>query len=322
MATLTTNTQLTLLELANRSNDPNAIVVAEVLNETNEFLIDAVWLPANGDTTHKGSQRTSLPTGSWRKLNDGVAAEASQTKPVIENCGLLESYSKIDKELVDLAGNPLQFRSLEDRAFIEGLGQSFADAFTYGDTGSTPEKFKGLSPRVTSKTAANAVDASGTGSDTTSIWIVQWGPGKVHLFYPKSSKSVGITAEDLGVQTVAGSTSGTLMQAYMTHFIMRAGLFVADDRCIQRICNIETSGSSNIFDEDDLITALNRLPYNGAGAVIYTNATLKTQIDINAKNKTNVAYTSAEVYGRPVTLFRGVPVRRMDSILNTETALS
>ena len=319
MATLTQNT-LGLLELANRSGNAGAIAIAEVLDKVIE-LQDAVYLPANGMTTHTVTRRASVPTGSWRRINDGVLSEASHTIPVKESIGILESFSKVDEELARLSGDVNGFRAQEDAAFVEGLGQTLASTFFYGNTDTTPESFKGLAPRIVLKTAANAVDSSGSGDDTASIWIVQWGVGRVYFVYPQGT-AVGLQAEDLGLKLLSGQTTSTLMQCYVTHFIARHGLVVADDRCIQKVTNIETAGTSNIFDDDDLLTALNRLPFNGVGGVIYANNTIKTQMDIKAKDQTNIFYTSAEFGGRPVTLFRGFPVRRMDVLLNTETALS
>lgn len=311
----------TLLDLANQIHNGNILKVAEVLNETNEIFLDAVWVEANMEGGHKGNVRTSLPSGTWRKVNDGVAKEKSTTRMIIETIGELQSRSEVDKLLYDLAPNKAAYRTNEDMAFLEGLGQTFADTFVYGDVVANPEQFNGLDLRIQSKTASNAVDASGSGSGTTSIWVVQWGVNKVHFVYPRGSQ-IGIEMRDLGEQSVDGETSTTKFQALVTLFTLRAGLFVHDDRCIQRICNIESAGSSNTFDENDLITALNRLPYGGAGATIYCNQTIKTQMDIRAKDKTNVNYTPGEAFGRPVTFFRGVPVRQVDAILNTETALS
>lgn len=319
MATLAQN-NLGLIELAKRSGNAGAVAIAEILDQTLE-LQDAVYLPANGPTSHTITRRLALPAGSWRQLNDGVAKESSKTTQIVETMGLLESYSQVDAKLAAISGNVPGFRAIEDRSFVEGLGQTFATALFYGNPVTTPASFLGLSQRVTSKTATNAFDGGGSGSDNTSIWVVQWGPGRVYLFFPPGTNA-GLQAVDKGLQTVSGETSGTLFEAYRTHFEMSVGLAVADNRCIQRICNIESAGASNIFDPDDLVTVINRLPFGGAGAVIYANSTVKTQMDINAMDKTNVNYTSAEVFGRATLLFRGVPVRQVDSLTITETALS
>ena len=96
------------------------------------------------------------------------------------------------------------------------------------------------------------------------------------------------------------------------------------ERCVQRIANIETSGTTNIFDEDQLIGAINNLPDGGAdpSTTIFVTRSIKTQLDIRAKDKNNVRYGSSEVWGENVTMFRGVPVVMSEVMTDTETAVS
>ena len=124
MAVVSMYDQITLGELSKRL-DPrgNTAVIAEVLAQDNEFLLDAAWLEANGATVNKITRRASLPTGDWRKLNAGVSPEASQTVEVLESIGMLEAYSEVDKDLVNLAPSPRAFRMGEAAAFIEGMSQ-------------------------------------------------------------------------------------------------------------------------------------------------------------------------------------------------------
>jgi len=313
--------QLTLVELAKRTNNGDLIAIAEVLDETNEIFDDAVWLESNQMTGHLITRRNSLPAGTWRKLNAGVDTEASTTTQVTEAIGMLETYSKVDKKLVDLAPDPKAFRAGEDRAFIEGLSQTIADTLIYGNMGSHPERFNGFCTRFNELAKNNVWDGGGGGSDVTSILVVQWGPTMVHLIYPKNSKSMGIQARDLGEDTVQDSNSKEY-QAYRTHFSVDIGVAVRDERCVQRYANIESSGAANTFDDDVLIRLLRKLPYKGRGAVIYANDVILAQMDIRAKDKSNVNYSSSDAFGVPVTMFRGVPVRRVDAILNTETAVT
>jgi len=100
MAELTVRGQLTLVELAKRTNNKELLTIAEVLNEDNELVQDAVWLEANDITSHVYTRRTSLPTGSWRQINKGVVEEASSTQQIREPIGILEAFSKTDCVLV------------------------------------------------------------------------------------------------------------------------------------------------------------------------------------------------------------------------------
>ncbi|MCF8012414.1 MAG: hypothetical protein K9L56_14170 [Clostridiales bacterium] len=320
MSTLSSD-KLTLAELAKRVSDGNVQTVAEVLNETNDFLTDAAWIEANQLTGHKGTIRQSLPSGTWRQINDGVTEESSKTRQITEGIGLLEALSKIDEEEVDISPNPTQFRQLEDEAFLEGMGQNFADTFIYGNTEKNPNQFHGLAPRLDDASYANVIDAGGSGSDLTSIYVVQWGPNRSHFIYPKNSQ-IGIEVNDKGLQLVDGDNSGQFY-AYVTQFKLKVGLFVHDARCVWRIANIETpSSSSNSFDPDDLIRLLRKLPFNGRGAVIYANGDLLADLDVETQDKTNVNYSPDNPYGRPVTTFRGFPVRQVDAILSTESEIT
>ena len=114
------------------------------------------------------------------------------------------------------------------------------------------------------------------------------------------------------------------MQVLMTHFMWYFGLTVDDERCVQRIANIENSGVDNIFDEDLLLTAINNLPDAGMdpSTTIFVPRSIKNQLDIRAKDKNNVKYESNEVWGQTVTSFRGTPVMLDDMLDETETALT
>ncbi len=114
----------------------------------------------------------------WRLLNYGVQPSKSTTVQVTDSVGMLETYAEVDKSLADLNGNTAEFRLSEDRAFIEGMNQQMAQTLFYGDTSVNPQQFMGLSSRYSSKSAGNGqniIDAGGTGTDNTSIWLVVWG---------------------------------------------------------------------------------------------------------------------------------------------------
>ena len=315
--------QYTLTELAKRTNNGNLLEIAEVIAITKEMFQDAVWIEANQTASHVGTKRTNLPSGTHRQANQGVASEASSTKQVAEPICRLEAHSRVDEAILDLAPDKAKARSQEDLAFVEGLGQTIETNMIYGDIDTNPEQIDGLATRYDATTDANVIGASGTGSDTTSLWIIEWGPMKVHMIYPKGSQA-GLQTEDMGKQLVTNDSGSTYFWAWFTKFVAWYGLYVHDDRCVQRIANIETAGSEHLLDDDDIIEALNLLPQAGGGGstAIYVNRTLKTQLEILAKDKSNVNYTSDNAFGVPLARFRGIPVRLCESIVNTETAIS
>ena len=318
MATVTLNSQLTVAELAKRTLDGDIMHIAETVSEINEIMKNAVMVECQDASKFTLNQRIKVPTGSFRRVNKGVATEASVTKQVDENCALLEGYSEIDQELALESGNPDEFCNTEDRAFLEGLMQTFSTNLFYGNLTTNPERIEGFQPRYNS-TGTMVKSASGTGSDTTSVYFVQWGKFRIHLIYPKGSK-VGISAEDLGKVTII-DTDSYYYEGYRTHFAFKHGLAVHDDRCFGRICNIESTGGSNLFDADLGIKILREMLEGASGVVAYANATVLAQVDIQAMDKGNVLYSIKDIFGEPVSHFRGVPFRQVDKITITETAI-
>lgn len=319
MTTLS-NANLTLVELAKRHFDGRLLQIAEVLSKSNAMLQDAPWIQANGASKHVTTKRTALPAGTWRKFNQGAAREASKTTQIEETMGMLQAYSQLDKDLVALAENPQEFRLTEDMAFLEGMSQTVATALLYSTTVGYPEKFDGFTVRYNDTDHAS-VTSNGGSSTLSSVWAIQWGPTKVHLIYPKGS-ALGLSMTDKGLATCYDASNNPF-EAYMTHFGISVGLVVRDDRCVQRICNIDSGTSATYaFDEDYLIKQLRKMPGEGEGCVIYANQEILAQMDIITKDKTNVQHQPGNAFGMPTMFFRGFPVRKMDAILNTETAVT
>ena len=321
MSVLNSYQQLSLVEVAKRTNpDGTMATIAEVLKESNSIIGDAIWREANDTFSNKTVRRASLPSGTWRKLNGGVAVEASQTIELVDTIGMLETWAENDIEVIKGFSNPMQARNDEAMAFVEGLGQEMAATMIYGNTASSPEEFTGLAPRLNTISATtNCINEGGSGGDTTSIFIVDWSPTGVYMIYPKGSMA-GLEHEDRGIETATDSNN-LKYRAYVDVFNWKAGMVVKNTKSIARLANIESTGASNLFDEDNLITLMNRMT-QGPGRRIYCNQTVLTQMEIRAKDKTNIHYTTvSDIAPGPVTMFKGVPVRLVEQILNTETAV-
>ena len=319
MATVTPN-QLTLVELVNRQANGSAIPVVRALSQVNMFMNSAIWQEANGTTGHKVSRRTALPTGNKRRFNDGVAREKSSTTQVTESMEMLESWSDVDSGLVKIAADPVQFRADEDEAHLEGMGQTFASDFISGNVNTNPDSMHGLAPRRASL-GDNVIGGGGTGNDVSSIYVIRWSPRDCYFIFPKGSQ-IGIDHEDLGEGRVEGATAATWYKAWQSHFAINVGLAVADERSLQRYANIESAGSSNIFDEDSLIEAISNLPAEDGNISILMNKVIKKQFDIAVKDRSNVDYQPGDPFGRPITHFMGHPIHTTEAIGITETALT
>tara|TARA_B100001094_G_scaffold81608_1_gene77864 strand:- start:331 stop:1350 length:1020 start_codon:yes stop_codon:yes gene_type:complete len=339
MATLS-NSNLTLADWAKRSDpDGRVPIVAELLSQSNEILDDCVFKEGNLPTGERVVIRTGLPGVYWRALNQGIPSTKSTTAQIDEACGILEARSEVDKDLAMLNGNTAQFRLSEDTAFLEAMNQTQAETMFYGNPGTDPKKFLGLAPRYGDLSADNAVNilsAGGSGSDNASVYLVVWGDNTVYCPFPKGSKA-GLTHEDLGEQTVYNS-DGTRLQAFATRYQWKNGLVVKDWRYVVRICNVDISdllGSTGTQASSAstalvklMARALYRIPNMAMGrAAFYMNRTVHSGLSIAAMDKSQsvlaiqeglTQFGSAQSY----LSFLGVPLRRVDALINTEAAVS
>lgn len=352
MATLppTTAIALTFADWAKRfaDDDMKTVQIVELLSLTNQIMDDMLVVEGNLATGHKTTIRTGLPTSTWRLLNYGITQSKSTTAQIVDSVGNLEAMGQIDKDLVALNGGSAQFRLSENQAFFESMSQTMSSTVIYGNTGTNPERFMGLAPRYNStngsNSSANVIDAGGTGSDNTSIWLVVWGANTMHGFFPKG-KRAGLMHEDLGVQLVYDPNNAKFL-AYLDHYKWELGLSVRDWRYAVRICNIDVSdlqvatSAANIVNL--LIRAAYRIPTLPTGvavtqsqgssgvsggpvtgvqgrAAIYMNRVVATALDLQANAKTTLALQNQmDTNGKPILTFRGIPIRIVDAILNTE----
>ena len=315
--------EYTLLDIkAMHDPDGNVSKVIDVLSEQNGVMSNAVWMEANDLTSHVVTQALSESSGSTGRINQGVPYSLNKVKQIRESMEIFEDYSRIDERELSKARNPEQFRASKDVMTVRGMGKSWHSRFFYGDHAADPAAVDGLANRYNDLSMDNVVGASGTGDDTTSVWLVQWGEQGCHLIYPRGEQTV-IETEDLGRQLI--SDDNGVYTALVSHFMINWGIVVADDRAVQRIANIESAGSSNIFDEDLLIRAINRLPDPGnlSNTYVYVNRTIKSQMQILLKDKSNVNfYVENGLSGEPVLRFQGIPVVLVDKLVDTETAIS
>lgn len=330
MATLGV-TQLTLLDWAKRL-DPNGSIadVAELLNQLNAALDDIVFVQGNLPTGHRVTVRTGLPAVYFRQLNAGVPTSKATTAQVDEPVSMLEAYSEIDTDLLALNGNDASFRMSEDIAFIEALNQQQMNTMFYGNVAADAKTYTGLATRygaiAGAGNAQNIIDAAGSGSVNTSVYLVGWGPRSVFCTFPKGSKA-GLVQTDLGVDTVIDANGGRF-QAYRTHFQWKNGLVVKDWRYCVRICNIDTTNLVTESSNADLIKlmtkAIARLPsQSGTKNVFYANRTVYEMLMIQALNKSQNALSVTDGLSQfgittQTLKFLGYPIRMVDQLLNTE----
>ena len=324
------NTNLTLVDQAKRTDpDGRIAAIAEILSQSNEILEDCPWVEGNLATGHRTTVRTGLPAVAWRKLNAGVQPSKSTTVQVDEAAGMLEAFGVVDKDLAELNGNTSEFRLSENMAFLEAMNQEQASTMFYGDTAVNPERFLGLSSRYgtvnvnNAQNADNVIDAGGTGTDNTSVWLLGWGANTVHGIYPKGTQA-GLVHEDLGLDTVTDAAGGRY-RAYLDRYQWKCGLALRDWRYAVRICNVDVSdltrNAATGADLIDLMTrALERIQsLNGVTPVFYANRTVRSFLRRQTVNR--VASSTLQydmVAGKPALRLAEVPIKRVDALLLNE----
>ncbi|MCK5017534.1 MAG: hypothetical protein KAS32_10745 [Candidatus Peribacteraceae bacterium] len=342
MATNTLSGRENLLTHAQMTHNQEIIDVAEVLNEVNDMVSDAHVQQANDITTHVVSRRTALPVPSWTPVGAGWSPSSGRINQVKENIATLRSRYQAPQQVLDLQPNPAKARQQQERGHIEAMAQEFSRTIISGSMASSPEEFNGFTSRYgtlssAADIASGAADVSyvldngnTTGSDNTSIWFVQWGPGKTYLVYPRNSFGAGIKKEDKGLvltnadNTAAAAGITAQIWAFITEFTWEVGLVVEDTRTVKRLGNIDSVNSqTHTLDEDKVIQIRNN--YQTPGTIfMYCNETVFTQLQLLAKDKTNVFWSENNPFGKPQLMFQDMPVRRMDkqSITNSESILT
>lgn len=329
---------LTLVDIA-KGWDPDGSLakVVELLDTSNQILQDEPWMQGNLPNGHRFTSRTGLPSVSWRLLNNGVTPTKSTKAQAQESTGLMEAWSEVDVKVAEMNGNVAAERLSEATAFIQSMNQEQASVLWYGNSGVNPEKYTGFSPRyanlATGTNLQNIIDGGGTGTDNMSVWLIGWGENSVSGIYPKGS-TAGLQHNDFGAQTILSASAGGIgtgrMRVYQEQFIWECGLLVKDWRYAVRVANIDVSNLVADTAAADLsklmIKAMARLGVNGNGqdtsrAVWYMNRTAFEMLAIQRRNdvRTGGQLNYDVVDGKFIPNFMGLPVRRSDALLNTES---
>ena len=340
----------TLVDVASRMDPEGKIAeISEMLSQCNDFADDLPWYEANEKTGHEFVFRTSIPAGSWRQYNMGVGYSKSTTAKARVGLAMLEDYSQVDRALAEHSGDKEKFRYSEDVAFLEGMSQTIVQTFFYGNTVVNPIQFMGFAPfynttrTTTAQNATNVLSAGGVASSNTSLWLIGWGQNRTFGVFPRGSKA-GLDMEDKGDVTPGYDALGNRFEAYTSWFRQQAGLCPQDWRYNVRLCNIDTTAAGlagpnpiDIFANMSLMLMLfpklsrttsgidkTDAPSDDYGVrpVFYCNRTLRHWMDIQAIRDRNVLLDMKDYAGFHVTTYRGIPIKIVDQIVNTETTVS
>lgn len=303
--------------------------IIELMNKTNDIITDVQWLEGNQSDGHLTRIRTGLPEVYWRRLYQGTPPSKSQWSQVKESCGNLEAIMELDVEEIKLyEDRATAFRTSEGKPFSEAMRQKVAKTLFYGDSNKQPDEFNGLSMRYPAKNSPNVVDAKGTGSECTSLYLIAWGADTVHGLYPKGGMG-GLAHEDLG-KYMAHDEKGRKFQVVGDKYNWHCGLAVRDWRAVVRIANIPVAslearkGESGFIDLQKLtIVAKNKMPQGmRQTAIWYGNQDVLTALELQNSDAGNVQLQYGEFFAsKAVPILHGRPIRQCDSIVTNEKAI-
>lgn len=311
--------------------------VAEVLTLKNPMLKDIPYTQMNEGTIHKESIRSFLPKPVYRKANQAIAAQKSGIEERTFSAAHFESRSQMDAKVAERGGKDRVGinRWNQAQGHIQGMANEHANLAIYGSPAGEGNKDVGFMDiyytvnTATNETAKQVVDAGGTGSDNTSILMVNWGPQSIFGVYPagtnaglkRTDYSAGGKLVQLQGLDAAGNT-GTFY-GYDEIFELDHGLVVKDWRQAARIANIDVSNliantsAADLIDQ--LITASYKLD-DPMGAIIYMNRTVHAILhkQVRSDVSTGGGLTFMNYGGEQILSFNGMPIRIADSLLNTE----
>lgn len=329
---------LTFADLKRRM-DPNGMpaMIAELLMQSNPILDDIPWKASNMPEGHRSTIRTELPTVNLRRLNQGTVSSKSITNQIEDGMAMLEAWSTTDEKLLRLYGNEAATRMGEAKAFIEAMGQKTAELLFDGSVADDDREFNGFAVRYNDPSgdaADNIFDAGGSGSDTSSIYLVGWGDN-VHGIYPKNTQA-GLVHTDHGKQIIQtdDDLGGAKLSAYVDQWSWDCGLVVKDWRYVVRIGSIESADVLGVSGTQELADYTTNIMYLMARAThripnlmnckpcFYMPRLIFEGFDVQALARTTAnVFESKQVDGKIVTSFRGIPMKICDQLGIAETAI-
>ena len=336
MSEFNINQQFTLLERAKLSVDGRRVMpVLDVMDKmgVDSFLRDVPFFPANQGLKHRIIRTTDRPTSTRRLFYSGVAKSFSTTQTIFEPVVLFEQRSGVDEDEIDTVENGNELRRMKDMPHAAGILDDFVyDCFNSART-SGAEYIDGFgarlntisNPESTTQTLPYVWDNGGE-ANLCSLYIIEWGPQACHGLYPsgqavRGGGPFGMNIINKGKEHTQDTDDSTaIYYEYVTQFKFWFGLAVHNDWKIARIANINRDpASADAMDDNLIIKALNHGKFNKGMTRIYGNPFLTTQVDIRAKDKGNVIWDVMEVFGRPVAQIQGIPYRKLDDTILTDS---
>lgn len=316
--------------------------LVNLLSQKNSIVEDSIAVECQNGNAFEFTQVVKLPTPSNRAYNQGINATLAGVAGQIQTCSEYADLITIDRSLAQLGGSTAALRAQETVLHTEAMGQTVASDMFYSNNNTNPTKFTGFAniyntvTTSTSQIATNVIDCAGTGSTNASLWLFGWGPKQIHTIFPQGFPT-GLQMIDRGVQNTYDA-SGKVFLAWQHWLQWNLGIAIHDWRYGVRACNIDVttfggasapalisilnamvykppvmpSGVAPVQDSDDPTVVMARFAF-------YANRTIQLALDLQAQNKANMLLTIDQWAGKPTLMYRGIPIRTVDALLNTES---
>jgi hypothetical protein len=339
----------TIVDVAG-STDSNgkSLSIAWLLSQSNYIYDDMPMKAANEKRRHAFSFQTSMPAGYWVGYNQGTPYSKMTKARAAIGLGRLRDYSQIDRSLIDDEDDGENYRITTDSAFLMGMGQTITGTLIYGNTNINPTEFMGLTGfyntlNPAAANSANVIPFGGTGTSNTSLWLIDWGQ-YVFGVYPRNSKA-GLVVENYGTTRDGRDQFGNRFPAYTVMFEQAVGFVPTDWRRIVRGCNIDVTSAGlagpnapdlfvlmdqmlqNLPSTPNGITGNNKTdapndPMGGSRCVFYCDRTVRHFLNTQAMRNRNVLLALTDYDGKSCETYRGIPIKTVDQILNTESTVT
>ncbi len=301
---------LTLLDIATRSGQRVGAVVEEVLTVAPEWSI----IPAisREGTTYDVLRRTALPAGNFRDANAGVALSKSEFVRDPKQMYFFDAQMDIDEAVVQAqtAGSGATFGDVladEAVATVQGSVVNFGKQFYYG-LKANAKGFEGIATQVAAGGDINA--GGGTGSDTTSAYLVYLDPSRTNpqgVHFSVGNRGTFNFGTWMRQQVTLADT--TKAMHYVNGMSFYCGLAIASLQSIWRIKAIKDG-----FPITDALGAQLL-----ASVPLARRQNLRWLMNPNAGWLLQKSRTTDLVKNVPLpTECQGIPITYTDSILNTE----
>lgn len=334
----------TLVTMADVAKSKNKQIgkVAEVLVQENPMLNDIPYMEMNEGTIHKEDIRSALPAIYYRKANQAIPASKTTVEERTFSAAHFESKSQMDAKVASRGGaDRIAYnRWNQAQGHLQAHAIEHAALTIYGSpldsTQKTPGFFDIYSTLSSAEeTSKQIINGGGSGSDNTSLLLVNWGERSVFGIYPAGTQA-GLKRTDRSpngqqIQIQALDTNGNAgaFWGYEEDFEIDHGLVVKDYRQASRGCNIAISSLKSQSAAADLIDMMISMKYkihvpeNGT-PVFYVNRTIEAFLHKQSLTKVGAGagLTYDNYQGKKILTFLGIPIRRADALLNTEATVS